>query len=287
MKDKNKYFKDSVICRNCGLAGHRLVNCKYPTISLGILCYRYNFIIKRFQYLMVQRRSSMNMMEIALGRYSLETPQEIARFRDMVSLITHKEQESVMSGNYMRISRHVWDCKTPQVRDCVVKYYENNIEKIRKICESLPRSHLEEEWGIPKGRRKLICSDSKSGFHYTTESNKRCACREFCEETGLVNKNLVLLNSHGPLQEDYMGIPNNIQYRTIYYLAYLKDNNSNNPAVDHIPVDPQNKCQVEEIRNVQWMTLEEALDKTDKDKYSDRVALLKNVELFLKKNNCS
>ena len=56
----NTYF-----CNNCGIYGHIFYQCKQPITSVGIIVYRFNKILKEYEYLMIRRKDTIGYVEYA------------------------------------------------------------------------------------------------------------------------------------------------------------------------------------------------------------------------------
>jgi len=69
-------------------------------------------------------------------------------------------------------------------------------------------NYTEQEWGFPKGRKKI------------KESDIDCAIREFCEETQLYKDDIQIDSKIIPFQEIFFGT-NNILYKHVYYIAKI------------------------------------------------------------------
>ena len=119
----------------------------------------------------------------------------------------------------------------------------------------------EQEWGFPKGRRKL------------KESNIDCAIREFCEETRILKKDINILNELEDFEEIFFGT-NNILYKHLYYIG--KINKEVNLQID-------NKCieQYREIRALRWYDYDDVLSKI-KNINIERIELFKLVDKLIK-----
>ena len=73
---KNNYHK-KIVCGNCGIQGHIYKYCKEPIISLGIILFRINKNIPEF--LMIQRKNSVNYIEFIRGKYNLKDIDSLKR----------------------------------------------------------------------------------------------------------------------------------------------------------------------------------------------------------------
>lgn len=276
------------ICRNCGLSGHVIKECRFPTISLGIVCFR-RCPNGDIEYLMVQRRNSLNFMELILGRYNPDDNEYIGK---MLEMMTPSERMSLTSRDFQTIWSETWQ---ENVAVSTSRYGEEFrisaekfsiiSEKMDRLMEKHPSVISEPEWSFPKGRRKILKSKqmqmNNNNFQFYpryAESNRACACREFCEETNIINNNLTLVD-HDSYQEDFLGYPNAVTYRHIYFVAHL----NNLDVRDTLPVDMTKPSQYKEIRQVRWFTFEDAIANI-RPHNSERRKLLKDINQYLLEN---
>lgn len=274
------------ICRNCGLSGHVIKECRFPTISLGIVCFR-RCASGDIEYLMVQRRHSLNFMEFILGKYNPCDPEYIGK---MLQMMTPAERMTLSSKQFDRIWSDTWQENTSTSTSKFTEEFRIASEKFSIIADQLDKlmdrfpSHASEpEWSFPKGRRKILKSKnsgSNSQFPQPrhAESNRACACREFCEETNIINHNLSLID-HESCQEDFLGYPNTVSYRHIYFIAYL----NNADVRDTIPVDMTKPSQYKEVRQVRWFPFEQAISNI-RPHNVERRRLLTDINQYLLEN---
>ena len=123
---------------------------------------------------------------------------------------------------------------------------------------------ISTDFEFPKGRRNL------------NESDINCAFREFEEESGVNSNKIILCNFiKKPMEEVFLSL-NKIRYRHIYYLAYHKYNNM-------IMFNKDNKIQCKEVKDVQWFTYDEIIEKI-RDIHIQRIELFKRVNRQLLSN---
>ena len=124
-------------------------------------------------------------------------------------------------------------------------YIKNNEEMtffdISYILENTSSRYNETEWGFPKGRRNI------------NEGDISCALREFREETGIAAKSVQFCPNIKPLDEIFSG-SNKIRYKHVYYVCKMIADND-------IVVDPQNRQQCKEIKNIRWFNYASAQSK--------------------------
>jgi 8-oxo-dGTP pyrophosphatase MutT (NUDIX family) len=119
----------------------------------------------------------------------------------------------------------------------------------------------EPEWGFPKGRRNMH------------EKNIDCAKREFNEETG-INENLYNILNMTPIEETYLAT-NNLKYRQIYYVAQIKNKDT------ELYIDDNNKNQNIEIGDIKWFKFNDALS-IIRDYNIEKKNILLNLHLNIK-----
>jgi 8-oxo-dGTP pyrophosphatase MutT (NUDIX family) len=94
----------------------------------------------------------------------------------------------------------------------------------------------ETEWEFPKGRRNY------------QEKDLDCALREFEEETGLLKKDIKIVENILPFEEIFLG-SNHKSYKHKYFLAYTDKT-----------TDDLHNYQQTEVSKLVWKTLEECLE---------------------------
>jgi len=135
---------------------------------------------------------------------------------------------------YTGVEQHRTDRLSLEFINSKIKFYtlnENNF--LKNYITSINSVYNEQEWGFPKGRRKM------------RESDIDCAIREFYEETRIPKDNLDIIADIIPFEEIFFGT-NGIMYKHLYYIAKL-----NNPSVN-IKIDMDCLEQVREIRAIKW-----------------------------------
>ncbi len=245
MKSKNadKSIFKMQCCRNCGLNGHIYKNCPHPIISFGIICYKIeNNDIK---YLMIQRKDSLSFMEFIRGKYETTDIEYIKR---LLTNMTITERQMILNNKFEDIWNYVWFQNETNINknnkefiNSKIKFHalnENNF--LKNYITSIKSIYNEQEWGFPKGRRKM------------RESDVDCAVREFYEETRIKKEDLILIKDIIPFEEIFFGT-NGIMYKHLYYIAKL-DNKEINIKID-------NDCleQVREIRAIKWYNFNDVI----------------------------
>ena len=245
-KDTNeKKYNRLQTCRNCGINGHLYKDCIRPVMSFGIICYNVdsNNVIK---YLMIQRKDSLSFMEFIRGKYNVS---DTIYIRQLVSSMTSNEKNLLLKKSFDEIWNYVWY----QNNAINIKYTSEYIESknkfeyltINNILLNIINSVIhvidqEQEWGFPKGRRKL------------KESDIDCAIREFGEETRIMEDDINIISDIIPFEEVFFGT-NNILYKHTYYIAKLKNSDIN------VSVDETCLEQIREIRALNWFSYDEVV----------------------------
>jgi 8-oxo-dGTP pyrophosphatase MutT (NUDIX family) len=258
--------KQPVYCANCGGVGHMYKNCNHPITSYGVICCRFvrdNEGMITPQYLMVQRKDSLSYVEFIRGKYSIEKRAYIMK---LVSNMTATERGAICSKPFEELWLDLW-----QADEC--KAYQREYNEARNKFDLIRRGYIiknekseiylnmdyiinntvstldEAEWGFPKGRRNI------------NEHDFACAIREFKEETGINPKSIRVLRSQKPFEEVFSG-SNKIRYKHIYYLALSGANTTSHAShashAVHSLFNPNNKVQSREIKDVMWLTYDEA-----------------------------
>lgn len=266
-KNDNKFFNNKTqTCRNCGINGHLYKDCIHPIMSFGIICYKIEN--NNIKFLMIQRKDSLAFMEFIRGKYNINNREYV---NELIMNMTKNEKTLIKNNNFDEIWNYAWS----QFNNQFIKQTLEYIESKKKYLQLIQNGYIinlinktldynyEQEWGFPKGRRKL------------KENNLDCAIREFTEETRIIKEELNLLNEEN-FEEIFYG-SNNILYKHVYYLAKIKNNN--------IKLEVDKNCieQSREIRNLQWLSYEEVLKKIKK-KNIERLNLFKLVYNIINEN---
>lgn len=245
-----------VFCANCGALGHMYRSCNQPIISYGVICFRIDNGVPK--YLMVQRKDSLAYVEFVRGKYNLNVKSYVL---ELLCLMTEEERQNIVCKPFDVIWQEMW-CKKicdenrnfgKEYKDAFEKfstlkkgYYikdnNNDIEffNLQQAYDNTKPRFEETEWGFPKGRRNI------------NEDDISCALREFKEETGVSPKYLHLCTNYiKPFDEVFSG-SNKVRYKHVYYIARMTT------EFTSFTVNPNNKQQCKEIRNIQWFTYEEA-----------------------------
>ena len=244
--DNDKKYIRPHTCRNCGINGHLYKDCIHPIMSFGIICYKRDEN-ENIKYLMIQRKDSLCFMEFIRGKYNII---DIAYIKQLILSMTRTERSLLLNNTFDEIWNYAWNQgnlsnikHTVEYIDSKNKYeYLKNTNILVKFMHDINiiTSDQEQEWGFPKGRRKL------------RESDIQCAIREFCEETRLTSNDFNILNDIIPFEEIFFGT-NNVLYKHLYYIAKINNINTD------LSVDENCLEQIREIRAVNWFSYEEVL----------------------------
>lgn len=229
----NKQLCNKPLCNNCENYGHLFYNCKRPITSLGIICYRYNKIKQKIEFLMIQRKDSLGYVDFLRGKYNEYNDFHIV---NIISEMTDNEIDRIKNNNYEYLWDYLWnkknepfDIKHKEKMNYIVKY---------KFYLLIKTGWEYPEWGFPKGRRNH------------KEKDIDCALREFSEETGYKISKLKVIKNILPIEEVFTG-SNLKSYKHKYYIAQM----------DYEDSLKDFKIQENEIGNMEWYTIDECLKK--------------------------
>ena len=251
-----------IYCGNCGEKGHVYKRCTMPITSFGIVAFRNNesdvINIEKLEkaigerldkagnditnrMLMVQRKDTMGYVDFLRGRYSSDSEEKEKQISRFIKEMIPSEIEDLKTLTFEELWDKLWvnhSCK------CYRNEFENAKNKfneldIHKVLNGIECTWLYTEFGIPKGRKNM------------RETNKQCAIREFCEETGYKLEDIELIDTN-PVEEVFMGT-NGIMYKHVYYIATVKDKSG--PPI----IDETNNNQIGEIKSVMWLTKSQCL----------------------------
>jgi 8-oxo-dGTP pyrophosphatase MutT (NUDIX family) len=259
--EKKQFFRQQN-CRNCGFNGHLYKDCIHPIMSYGIICYKIEN--KQIKYIMIQRKDSLSFMEFIRGKYNIN---EISYIVKLINCMTSTEKNMIYTKTFDEIWIYAWCHNTLTTFKHTKEYIESkqkfNFLITNKIINNyyITSNILEQEWGFPKGRKKI------------KELDIDCAIREFGEETGLTKNDINIINNIEPFGEIFFGT-NNILYKHIYFIAKINKEDSTLYIND--------KCleQVREIRSLKWCSYDEVLSNI-KIHNIERKELFKNVNKII------
>lgn len=273
-------------CTNCNQYGHHIRNCIQPISSYGIVAFRIadplwdqcqtlTLPLEKVEFLMIERRNTYGFVEIIRGKYKLN---DIGYLRSIISETTQEEQYALLHDDFETLWRNMWGVDNKNYKHD----FEISKEKFQKINSGIEDAITKQkctlsqliienesswktaEWGFPKGKPNLY------------ESAVETAEREFCEETGLMPGQYSLFENIYPFQEIFH-CTNQIQYKHIYYLAYIPYNVS-------VVMKNDDEVMAREIGDIKWLSYKKAMNQI-RSYNSEKKELLMNIYNVLKKYN--
>jgi len=192
---------------------------------------------------MIQRKDSLSFMEFIRGKYETN---DIEYIKKLLTNMTINERHMILNSKFEDIWNYVWyqnetNKNNKEYINSKIKFYtlnENNF--LRNYITSIKTVYNEQEWGFPKGRRKM------------KENDIDCAIREFYEETRIQKEDLQIITEIIPFEEIFFGT-NGIMYKHLYYVAKLDNLNVN------IRIDNECLEQIREIRAIKWYNFNEVI----------------------------
>lgn len=243
-------------------------------VSYGIALCRYNKEKNnRIEILLIKKRYSYHFMSFVMGHYKKS---DTAYLKHLFNNMSYAEKIDIISMQFSQMWYRIW-LNNPDKYYNIVDVYKNNkfssspldhkydnssIHKMymeRKLkfessflkdngkrLRSLIQQSSDSEilWEIPKGGKNTALINGKE------ETNIDCAIREFYEETSIKDNKYKIIYNAKPIIDSY--VDNDINYKTIYYVASL------NPPYDYKPyIDYRNFDQIAEIEQIKWVSLAE------------------------------
>lgn len=230
---------------------------------------------------MVQRKDSLCYVEFIRGKYMLQNRGYIMK---LLSNMTEAERSRVASGRFDDLWYGFWQTN---LNRSFMKEYEQSKSRFDTLLSGYylrvsdssdvppvffdlataiagtQARHDEPEWGFPKGRRNI------------NESDIRCACREFHEETGVELDHIRVLGGVKPFEEVFRG-SNRIRYRHVYYLA-----GACHPALaEGASPPPIEEVAQREISNVGWYDFEGVAERIRPENV-ERLEMFKRVHAMV------
>ena len=258
-----------VYCNNCGYVGHLYRDCKFPVLSYGVIIFREDMNLQKI--LMIQRRHSICYIEFLRGKYEIRNTKYI---QHLINGCSVDEKQSLVNNSFETLWDLLWNIGNTkkQLNERMIHEYNTSKSKfnilissgksnLKYIVEQSSTNYITPEWEIPKGRR------------IKNESNIVCAIREFEEETGILTNEYTLYSNINPFIEEYKS-DNGVNYKHIYYVAkYIGD--KSNQSIDNDIYE-----QVSEIGDIQWLTIDESINKIRPEKKT-KIPLINQIHKFL------
>lgn len=292
----NKTGYSENYCTNCNMTGHMYYNCKKPLLSNGIIAVKINRPNEN-QYLMVKRKHTFGFIDFVRGKYSVNNKSHLL---GMINEMTLDEKNKIMNLEFFDLWNYLWgnlkendvnknelitnrnlsfdnekkhaDNKLKTLKEGV--YLENDNYNLKELIELSSTAWSEPEWEFPKGRKNI------------GENDIECAFREFVEETGYTNNDLMLVRNLVPYEEIFIG-SNYESYKNKYFVcAFISNNIKSNTdiilSLNESTNTPINKFDKYEISQVKWFSYSECLEHI-RDYNFEKKRLLSNVNNTLNK----
>jgi len=249
----------TIYCNNCGNEGHLYRQCRLPVLSYGILC------IDKDKVLMIQRKDSLSYIEFLRGKYDIYDSKYLVKLFNGCSL---NERENIKNLSFDELWDNLWfSLESKKQTERMIKEYNTskkhfNILKnnnLNELLDSCDTNYATPEWEFPKGRRN------------NSETNIKCATREFEEETDLTDKEYILLDNVVPLSEEYIG-SNGVRYKHIYYIAFYKGERD-------LKINTEKYEQYTEISDIAWLSFDECF-KILRNEQITKKDVLKKLQKF-------
>jgi 8-oxo-dGTP pyrophosphatase MutT (NUDIX family) len=240
-------------CNNCGNYGHVYRNCRHPILSYGIILY-HECGNEGSKIVLVERKDTLSYIEFLRGKYPSITKLDYLEL--LFSRLSTDELKRLTNNEFDKLWRDLW-IDTSTINTRIRKEYNKSKENfnllrtgyevngktvnLESIIANVDNKYNDNEWEIPKGRRKR------------GETNRDCAIREFEEETNIKADTYKLINNMIPFIEEYTGI-NGVRYKHVYYIGKI-----NNEC--ELRIDKDNKNQYTEVKSIEWCTKEQCLEK--------------------------
>ena len=235
--------KNNNLCNNCGKHGHLFHQCKLPITSYGIILSRSSG--EGLQFLMIRRKDSFGYIDFIRWKYS---PYNIDQVQNCINEMSLQEKERLLNDPFDKLWKMMWgETSGIQYRNeesVSLKKFEtikagvlvnNVLVTLSDLIKNSQSTWNETEWEFPKGRRNY------------QEKDLDCALREFEEETGYSQKDIIIIENILPFEEIFIG-SNHKSYKHKYFLAYMNDT-----------IDNLQNFQKTEVSKLEWKTIDECL----------------------------
>jgi 8-oxo-dGTP pyrophosphatase MutT (NUDIX family) len=256
--------KNNNLCNNCGKHGHLFHQCKLPITSYGIILSRSSG--EGLQFLMIRRKDSFGYIDFMRGKYS---PYNIDQVQTCINEMSLQEKERLLNEPFDKLWKMMWgETSGIQYRNeesVSLKKFEtikagilvnNVLVTLSDLIKNSQSTWNETEWEFPKGRRNY------------QEKDLDCALREFEEETGYSQKDIIIIENILPFEEIFIG-SNHKSYKHKYFLAYMNDT-----------IDNLQNFQKTEVSKLEWKTTDECLQSI-RPYNLEKKRLIRNVSKIL------
>lgn len=176
---------------------------------------------------MIKRKDTLGLIDFIRGKYSIYNKEYIL---NMLKQMTNSEKEKILSMDFGELWQYVWgnlntlgeQYKNEEIMSrekfYLLKTGVFSKTEVYNLSDLVNESNQfqtweDAEWGFPKGRRNSL------------EKDFDCALREFCEETGYIKSQLILLKNIMPYEEIFTG-SNYKSYKHKYYIMHMNYENS-------------------------------------------------------------
>jgi len=236
--------KTNNMCNNCGKHGHMFHQCKLPITSYGIVLFRHSEY--GLQYLMIRRKDSFGYIDFIRGKYSPYNIEQLQKSIDEMSVL---EKTAILNETFDKLWKKLWGENSgtqyrseEQASNKKFELIKNGViidDKLITLSDLITNSKTnwnETEWEFPKGRRNF------------QEKDLDCAIREFEEETGFSQRDIIIIDNLLPFEEMYIG-SNHKCYKHKYFLAYMNNDK-----------DSLQNFQKTEVSKLEWKNIDECLN---------------------------
>lgn len=225
----------------------------------------------QIKFLLIRRKHTLGFLEFMRGRYSIENidgiiflfkQMTIEEINKIKTVTFDKLWDEVWGGNKNKLSfQNEYSMSKEKFNK--LKIEDNGYLNLNFYIENVTPTWDCAEWGFPKGRRNF------------KETNKTCAIREFKEETGYSDNEIIVLENIDPIEENFIGT-NGVNYKHIYYLAISEN--------DKVPqIDINNQIQLNEIGDIGYFSYEEAMKKI-RPYHIDRQKIVTHTYIYIINN---
>lgn len=225
-----------------------------------------NDLKENLYFMMIMRKNSIEYTEMVKGKYDVDNKNTYDR---LLGFITKNEIKYLKENNFEDIWNNLWGSdnfdKSSKIKNRYVEEFKQSMKKFdllnKSIFDENKTIYTEQEWGFPKGKKNR------------TESNLKCAIREFEEETGLksneMDSDYDILRDMTSIVECFTGT-NGLFYKHIYYLAI-------SPKM--VKLDMSKVVSSHEIGAIKWLNFYDSFKKIRHYHFHKR-EIIENIVLF-------